>query len=531
MRSSSRRLGLVLLGILLVAVALQGGSANASSRSSRAKEHSTKLGGTAPAHFTKMGHFTHPKPKPFDHDQFGRIKLPIGPFHSRQHSPITVARGAVGAADLGRSHASASHGRLTINLNTSDVSPYDGWIPEEPTAAADGNVVVYTHNDLISLSVDGGHTFHSFDPRSMYSDSPAGGPDGDQDVIYVPQINRFVWLVQYFPGSSGANIDRLSVFPPSAVTTTGITAWTYWDISHSNLAGTDIFFDFPDLAFGNDYLYLTQDPSHGGHPTQTFIARIGLTNLQLGENLASGPEAWRYILGGLFFGKVVQNTGSVAYWASNSSTSTMAASDWPESSTSWFGPTNVNVDSWPNSDYTSTTPDGKSWLNLYTGVVLASARVGDDLYFAWTAARGTGQLSWLKQPHIELVEMTKSFTFVGQRAIWNPDYAFAWPYLTSAPNSQGVPQLGIALFGGGDTVYPDADVGDLTTSPFNVLIDASSNANCACGRWGDYLAIRPYYGKAGTAPSPQFIATGYSYNTPATSPYDGYHDHYVTLTG
>jgi hypothetical protein len=156
----------------------------------------------------------------------------------------------------------------------------------------------------------------------------------------------------------------------------------------------------------------------------------------------------------------------------------MGASSWPESSSSWSGPTNVNVASWPNSDYTSKLPDGTSWLNLYTGVVMASARVGDHLYFAWTAGRGSGQLSWLTQPHVELVEMTTSFPFVSQTAIWNSKYVYAWPYLTSAPNRQGVSQLGIVLVFGGEG-----------HRPFLVDTVVTSNASCGCGRWGDYFSV------------------------------------------
>ena len=530
MHKPTRRLGFLPLAVLLVVLAVPAFGAGTSARQTGPPGHKTLLARSAAPTTVKMGRFIHPKPPKFDHDQFASAKLPIGKFHARRHSVSTHI--TVGVVD------GAGHPRLplgdptpTVNLNTSHVAPYDGWIPEEPTTAAVGSTVVYTSNDLLSLSVDGGHTFHSFDPRSMYRDSPAGGPDGDQDVIYVPQINSFVWLVQYFPGATGANLDRLAVFPPSAVTASGLTSWTYWDISSSSLPGTDIFFDFPDLAFGNSYLYLTQNPSHGGHPTQTFIARIGLYNLQHGLNLASAPEPWRYIIGGLFFGKVVQNTGSIAYWASNSSTSTMAASDWPESSTSWFGPTNVNVASWPNANYSSTTPDGRTWLNLYTGVVEGSARVGNDLYFAWTAGRGSGQLSWLSQPHVELVEMTTSFAFVRQRAIWNPQHVYAWPYLTSAPNRQGVPQLGISVVWGGNIYYANSAVGDLSTSPNLLVATAISNANCGCGRWGDYLAVRPYYGAVGTAPGAQFVATGLGYVLPATSSNNGYDDHFVSFNG
>lgn len=524
MHKPARRLGFALLAAVLLTLGVFVVGASASSRLTGAPKHQTLLGMSSPPTRHTMGTFTHAKPPVFEHEQFGATKLPIGPFHARRHSAATAALG-IGNAAL-RSMLRLADPAPTIDLNTGHAATYDNEVPEEPTAAAVGNKVVYTSNDMLSLSVDGGHTFHSFDPRSMYRDSPAGGSDGDQDVIYVPQIKKFVWIVQYFPGKSGANLDRLAVFSPSAVTASGLTSWTTWDISHSSLSGTDIFFDFPDLAFGNKYLYLTQNPGHGGHPTQTFIARIGLYNLQHGLNLAAAPSPWRYTIGNVFFGKVVQNTGSVAYWASNSSTSTMAASYWPESSTSWFGPTKVNVASWPNKNYSSTTPDGKSWLNLYTGVVEGSARVGNRLYFAWTAGRGSGRLSWLKQPHVELVKMTTSFKFISQRAIWNPGYVYAWPYLTSAPNRQGVSELGISLvWGGGHTYYPNAAVGDLASSPNVVDTDVTSNANSNSGRWGDYLAVRPDYGAAGAAPAAQFVATGFGYDVPG-----GYDDHYVTFS-
>ena len=517
-------LGVALLVALFLTVALVVGPGGSSAQTIIPK-HQSLLGMFSRPTKHTMGNFTHAQPPVFEHDQFGPAKLPIGPFHARIHTAQTVALGIGNAAPSGQ--GLLADPAPTIVLNTSHSTTYDGWVPEEPTAAAVGQTVVYTANDTISFSVDGGTTFHTFDPRTMYKDSPAGGPDGDQVVIYVPQIKKFVWIVQYFPGKNGANIDRLAVFSPSAVTASGLTSWTSWDISHSSLPGTDIFFDFPDLAFGNKYLYLTQNPSHGGHPTQTFIARIGLYNLQHGLNLAAAPSPWRYIVGGVFFGKVVQNTGSVAYWASNSSTSTMAASYWPESSTVWSGPVKVNVASWPNVDYSSTTPDGQSWLNLYTGVVLASARVGNHLYFAWTAGRGSGQLAWLTQPHVELAEMTTSFKFISQRAIWNPSYVYAWPYLTSAPNSQGVPELGISLvWGGANTYYPNASVGDLTTSPFTVDTVVTSNAQSGAGRWGDYLSVHPDYGAAGAAPPAQFVATGYGYDSPG-----GYDDHYVTFSG
>ena len=87
--------------------------------------------------------------------------------------------------------------------------------------------------------------------------------------------------------------------------------------------------------------------------------------------------------------------------------------------------------------------------------------------------------------------MTTSFTLVSQRAIWNPGYVFAWPNLNTAPVLKGASQLGISLVWGGNKNYANGAVGDLTTSP--LLLDGivTSDADCNCGRWGDYLAVDP----------------------------------------
>ena len=77
----------------------------------------------------------------------------------------------------------------------------------------------------------------------------------------------------FFAGKNGANLDRLAVFPPSAVNDAGLTTWTYWDITAKMLPGLKAFLDFPDLAFGSKYLYLTQDGGLGGKVSQTRIRR------------------------------------------------------------------------------------------------------------------------------------------------------------------------------------------------------------------------------------------------------------------
>jgi len=251
------------------------------------------------------------------------------------------------------------------------------------------------------------------------------------------------------------------------------------------------------------------------------IARIGLDNLQNGANLAFGAHAWRYIAGPLFMGRVAQNTGGRAFWARNLTTSSIGLNYWDESSNVWFGPINIPVFSWPNANYTTTTPDGNQWLATYTGVILGATRAGQggrDLWLSWEAGRGSGNLSWLNQPHVEMVDIdTQTLMFKSQRVIWNPDFAFGYANLNTAINGD----LGVGLAWGGSGNWVNFAVGDLTDSPFLVWSTTSSNAACGCGRWGDYLAVRP----AGQDRS-GFVAAGYG-TVSRTGGGTRYDTHYV----
>lgn len=452
---------------------------------------------------TKGMLYRHVYSKLTDHDQNGGCKkcLVTGPLHSRKQNPSSRLVGNLPGAPVGGVHPRV----FTLQTNTAHAvascQPAGCW-PLDTSEASDGNVVVYTANETISFSTNFGATFTSFPSGSFFSDLPAGGPCCDQVMQYVPSINRFIWLDQYWAGPTGKNLYRLVAFAPSAVSAGGLSSFTYWDIYSPS--GTYPFMDFPDLAVGNRYLYLTCDLGGGGHVFQTAMFRIGLTNLQLSLNLASAPTPWRYIIGTLFFGRTAQNTGAVAYWAAPKNTSQMNIGWWPEAGNNYFGPATVNIASWPGANFTSTNPDANSWNSTYTGVVLADAVThfggGSQLWLAWPAGVGTGSLSWLTRPHVELVEINvASMSFMGQTAIWNPSFAISFPALAVARNGD----LGINFAYGGSGHWTNTAITDWTQAPFVAWQVTNSTASDGHNRWGDYAAIRPEYGMAQTgAPMP-----------------------------
>jgi hypothetical protein len=266
MRFSRRRgRALVIAAAFVVALsAFAAGSSGAlaASQGPRVTRHVTTLAKGAPPHFMKGGQFfKHPRPRIVEHDQGGVRKLPAGPVHLRGPQKVSgFARPRIGAPQR------PAVG-ITMPVNTARAVPVT-LEPAEPSEASDGRVVVYTTNDRVGFSVNGGASFVSFDPASLYKDAPFGGADGDQVVQFIPSINRFVWLDQYWGNAAGANEYRLAVFPPTAVTASGLSFWTYWDITAADFSLPRPFLDFPDLAVGNGYLYLSCNNGAGGHSSR-----------------------------------------------------------------------------------------------------------------------------------------------------------------------------------------------------------------------------------------------------------------------
>ena len=126
----------------------------------------------------------------------------------------------------------------------------------EPSVAAAGQVVMYTGNWYAARSADAGQTFQFIDPFSSFPDPPNLSFCCDQVVNYIQAIDTFVWLLQYGPnnGPQQDNIQRLA-FAKSADVAAG--KWSLFDITTSGLGVKGQFLDFPDLAVGSNFLYVT----------------------------------------------------------------------------------------------------------------------------------------------------------------------------------------------------------------------------------------------------------------------------------
>jgi hypothetical protein len=423
---------------------------------------------------------------------------PLGPFVPGIPTPTASMAQPAPLGDPGTITFLANNG-LGLSANTCCA---------EPSVASGGGVVFYTANSFAAYSTDGGTTFTKLDPTTIFSNNVDGGFCCDQIVQYVPSIDRFIWLMQFWRGSSGkgSNRQRIASASPADIISSKGTAWTYWDLTSEffGLSNTS-WLDYPDLAVGNNYLYMSCDEVGTGLE----VARMSLSQIQAGGTIlveftdpTVGPSAYG--------GHLSQDTGDEIFWVGQNSTSQMRIFSLKEgSSTYWWQ--DIGISSWSNHGVSSTTPDGQDWLGKLSGfpgsAVIGSTRVGNQVWFAWSA----GTDGNFGQPHVEIVTLNidnnepPNISVNQQVQIWNNSYAFAYPALAT---NACTGEVGLSLEYGGNGNYEDHVVG--FWGDFVVYITTASNVGA--GRFGDYVTIRqaPI---TDANPGNLFVASGYGLDT------------------
>src|SRR5260370_7556628 len=156
----------------------------------------------------------------------------------------------------------------------------------------------------------------------------ANDPEGvtfccDQVVNYVPApVVTFVWLLEYGP-RSGDNIQRVAFAKTDDVKA---GRWRTFDITTQALGAQGAFLDFPDLAVGANFLYMTTNifPSTNGG-AGTAVVRIPLDSIAAGN-----PTAEKFVSMELVSFRVAQNCRAPAYFAPHRDTSTLAVFSSPQ---------------------------------------------------------------------------------------------------------------------------------------------------------------------------------------------------------
>ena len=335
-----------------------------------------------------------------------------------------------------------------------EASPIAHQLNPEPSIAENGNTIMMTGNFWVSLSKDGGASFNTISPTTVFPEN-YGGFCCDQVLQYIPKYDLFVWLLQYSGDATGTNAIRIAVATTEEVRSNNGTSWTYWDFTNTSLSSSGAL-DYNDMSFGDNYLYWSSSIGGGAN---RYVIRVPLSEMQ-----SKGTINFQYTGStSAFWSHVSQNGTNGVYWAGHKDNSTMTVYSMMDAdgSYSWR---DISIGSWPNDVISSIAANGTDWLQdaSWKTYVRAAAVFRNNLYFAWNASKGNG----FPQPHIQIVQInTNDFSLVNQMQIWNPDFAFAYPYFETNSNAE----LGmIAAFGGG---------------PYN--------SSSGVGVWGDFVLYYP----------------------------------------
>lgn len=377
------------------------------------------------------------------------------------------------------------------------IATHVGLFPEEPSVAKAGQVVWYTGNSGAAFSLDGGATFTRVNPRDLF-------PEGvnafccDQTVVYAPQINRFIWIIQYWCAKPDAecnrhgstNRERLLVASPQDIAANHGEIWHSWAIEPKDVRRRHDWFDYPAIGLGAHSLYVTFNLFNGGPWEGAVVGRVGLNELKAGA-----PLTLRYHVDpGGFSYKPVRVAGERGFLTMHDSDTRLLTLTWNEGSPLLLlHHTRHSVDA--SSNYGARAPDGIDWEgNTDDGITGATLR-GNEVWLAWSegrsicTARCKGDHPRLRrlwaQPHVHVVVLdARSLKLKSERFIHNSDYAIAYPSL--ATDSSG--RIGMSFtYGGGSARNPSPAAGYLTRGgEFRQVATSLSGVE-----QGDFFSLSP----------------------------------------
>jgi hypothetical protein len=433
-----------------------------------------------------------------------RPNLPIGDFHPLRHrSPDMATDESQGyivcgtRCGSGRRTASRSGTndplRFFVNKPGGIGAPKVVGLPSETEAASAKKVVFETGNNEAAYSTDDGSSFTFLDPRAIFNENSDGGADGDQVLTYAPQIDRFIWMIQYNcapipcrqPGTK-TNRYRVAIASPADLRTNASSAWTKlgpWDVIPATMKLPGTWFDFPTIAVSGtttarSSLYLTWTVVGGA--SRSVVGRINL------QGLATGKPIMQWFLDSNSQVRPLRDTLGRGRFFRHVDASKLRVWTWDETSNLPFF-NDVSHTTIPTVDWSSKTPSGLDWMTarpVYWKPLGATQR-GNELWLSWGAGRrytDTGDQIF-KQPHIEIAVLdATSLKLLRERQIVDADYAYAYPSL--ATNADG--DVAMAYAYGGGTRGAQPAVGLLTNRQGLFRIAPADPS----GGQGDYTGVQ-----------------------------------------
>jgi hypothetical protein len=365
----------------------------------------------------------------------------------------------------------------------------------EPTLAVRDDFVLVTANWFAAFSTDGGKKFEAIKPEELFPSLPETPFCCDQVVIYDRQHDLMLWLLQYSYDDSG-NFLRLAVAHGDDISQ---QRWRYYDFAPDAIGKwTNTWFDFPNLTTGSDNLYIssnvysTRDKKHpDGTVEKTPFQRSVMMRIPLAQLATYNGLQMNYFdtqdFGGL---RATQGATNVMYFAANGDVGSLRVFSWPEGGSN-LSFKDLTVQDWSAGTPKATCPDGNDWMARVDTRLTAAWGGPAVIGFAWTAP----QDSFFQYPQVRMaVVRTSDMTILAQPIIWNNEFAFALPAVSSDSNGD----LGLSLHYGGNHLFPSHSVGIIhpannwTDGQWAIqLVQTKLGQHAPSdGDWGDYGAVR-----------------------------------------
>lgn len=343
--------------------------------------------------------------------------------------------------------------------------------------------LLVTGNWYAAHSRDRGLTWVHADPFAHFP--PAhGGFCCDQTTLYIPKARARVWLLQY-SRSGPSNTLRIAV-----QTGTNVAApnWFWWDLVPGAIdpAWSDEWFDYNHATWTDNFLYVSSNLFRGDTWTRCVIFRIPLRLLR-----STATLTYEYFESTTHFSiRCLPGGTHTLHAVAHDSLAALQCFSWPEASASVNTHT-LSVTAWHEPPtYSAPCPPNpgsgvrSNWLGRCDGRITGGWEHQGVAGAVWSA----GQQSLRPFPFVRCVRWdTTSGALIDEPDIWHPDYAHAYP--DTCANRQGV--VGIALFRGGGTLFPEHVVGHLGSGgTWSLLRTRAGTHGPDQDKWGDYLHLR-----------------------------------------
>ena len=409
----------------------------------------------------------------------------------------------------------------------------------EPTVAVRGMEILVTGNWYAAFSTDGGRSFKQLDPKSRFETNPKPAVGGDfccdQIASYDAATDTMYWFLQGISNATGNNvrlkfatgaddIRNLRLRNLDLPSTLYDTAGAYW-------------FDYPDIAFTNRYVYISLNVFDRPDNTKLSRWKAAVVMRLQKDQLAryERPSFAKFIeteRGSLRF---VQGASDTMFWAAHESNPGNIANFrvryWRDDQAAPSNDVQVAVENWGNPRSSKpaswNAKNGRPWLKGIDGRMTAGWLANDILGFGWTADADNRfrnmhtRIALVRAQDVLSAASGATVQPVAEPHIWSNSLAIVKP--AAAPNSLG--DVAIAMAYGGSNNFPGYAVGFLIPTPrqdrstptdwewgqFTIVAEGNNTQNCRtengeliCARWGDYFTVRSH----GTDPT-TWVTVGY----------------------